>query len=76
MEGGKNAGKEEEAWRASAASLSGLTGPGPGPGGGVSAEGRSRLQLSSAQLEASSTFDSVEKLTPQKCLIIKLRQLQ
>lgn len=43
---------------------------------GVSAEGRSRLQLSSAQLEASSTFDSVEKLTPQKCLIIKLRQLQ
>lgn len=60
MEGGKNAGKEEEAWRASAASLSGLTGPGLGLGvHGVSAEGRSQLQLSSAQLSSKPAAHSI-----------------
>lgn len=32
--------------------------------------------LRSAQLEASSTFDSVEKLTAQKRLVVELGQLQ
>lgn len=35
-----------------------------------------RSSLSSAQLKASSTFNSVEQFTSQKCLVVKLRELQ
>lgn len=34
------------------------------------------LASASAQLKASSTFNSIEKFTSQKCLVIELRELQ